>query len=278
MKWVGVVLAKSGLDGGEMVSRVPAFLHPVAGRPLLWHTVSALATHVPAPETIVLIAPPELTIDIFDGLPVEVQSRSVESILAENGGLWTDPERRYLLADAAASIGPDVLRRLLLADPGVWAGQEGEVAATLMDSDHLLQALRHAAPFQVPNGMISPLGRLPNTPETFVVKSRADLVRTHRRIRDQLVGVLMDAGVTFLLPESVVVDVDVRIGRDSIVYPGVVLEGQTTVGEETVIGPGCRIIDSWVGSGVELKGWDYVAHTSVRNRAILEPNVRRGFD
>jgi len=31
-----------------------------------------------------------------------------------------------------------------------------------------------------------------------------------------------------------------------------VLEGQTTIGEETVIGPGCRIIDSWVGSGVEL--------------------------
>ena len=55
-------------------------------------------------------------------------------------------------------------------------------------------------------------------------------------------------------------------------------EGQTTVGEETVIGPGCRIIDSWVGSGVELKGWNYISRTSVRNRAILEPNARRGFD
>jgi bifunctional UDP-N-acetylglucosamine pyrophosphorylase / glucosamine-1-phosphate N-acetyltransferase len=75
----------------------------------------------------------------------------------------------------------------------------------------------------------------------------------------------------------VMVDVDVRIGRDTIVYPSVVLEGQTTIGDETVIGPGCRVIDSWIGSGVELKGWNYVAHTSVRNRAILEPYVRRGF-
>ncbi len=89
---------------------------------------------------------------------------------------------------------------------------------------------------------------------------------------------LMEGGASFLLPDSVWVDVDVRIGRDSVVYPGVVLEGQTTIGVETVIGPGCRIIDSWVGSGVELKGWNYVAHTSVRNRAILEPYVRRGFD
>jgi bifunctional UDP-N-acetylglucosamine pyrophosphorylase / glucosamine-1-phosphate N-acetyltransferase len=87
----------------------------------------------------------------------------------------------------------------------------------------------------------------------------------------------MEGGTTFLLPESVMVDVDVRIGRDTIVYPSVVLEGQTTIGDETVIGPGCRVIDSWIGSGVELKGWNYVAHTSVRNRAILEPYVRRGF-
>ena len=81
-----------------------------------------------------------------------------------------------------------------------------------------------------------------------------------------------------MLPGSVLVDVDVRIGVDTVIYPGAVLEGDTTIGAETVVGPGCRIIDSWIGSGVELKGWNYVSHTSVRNRAILEPYVRRGFD
>jgi bifunctional UDP-N-acetylglucosamine pyrophosphorylase / glucosamine-1-phosphate N-acetyltransferase len=97
-------------------------------------------------------------------------------------------------------------------------------------------------------------------------------------MRDRLVRRHMAAGVTFLLPESVLVDVEVTIGRDTIVYPGVVLEGNTSVGEEAVIGPGCRIIDSRIGSGVELKGWNYIARTSVRNRAILEPYVRRGFE
>ena len=73
---------------------------------------------------------------------------------------------------------------------------------------------------------------------------------------------------------------DVFYGSSQILFAlGLsVLEGQTTVGEETVIGPGCRVIDSWVGSGVELKGWNYISHTSVRNRAILEPYTRRGFD
>src|SRR5690606_10061180 len=119
---------------------------------------------------------------------------------------------------------------------------------------------------------------LPEDGSTIVVRDRAGLSRVSQRVRDRLVRTLMDAGVTFLLPDTVMVDVDVRIGRDSIIYPGVVLEGGTTIGEETVIGPGCRVIDSWVGSGVELRGWNYISHTSVRNRAILEPYVRRGFD
>jgi bifunctional UDP-N-acetylglucosamine pyrophosphorylase / glucosamine-1-phosphate N-acetyltransferase len=111
-----------------------------------------------------------------------------------------------------------------------------------------------------------------------VVRDRAGLARTSVLMRDRIVQRLMTGGVTFLLPESVLIDVDVRIGRDTVVYPGVVLEGKTVVGEETVIGPGCRIIDSWIGSGVELKGWNFVSRSSVRNRAILEPYVRRGFD
>jgi len=142
----------------------------------------------------------------------------------------------------------------------------------------LSQLLRLPDPFAVPNGVLAAADRLSDSRDTSIVQNRAQLAATSDRIRRQIVRGHMAAGVTFLLPETVLVDVDVRIGRDSILYPGVVLEGSTTVGDETVIGPGCRIIDSWVGSGVELRGWNYISHTSIRNRAILEPYVRRGFD
>jgi hypothetical protein len=45
-----------------------------------------------------------------------------------------------------------------------------------------------------------------------------------------------------------------------------------------VIGPYTRLVDATLGRGVELKGWNYVARTAVRNHAVLEPYVRRGFD
>lgn len=114
--------------------------------------------------------------------------------------------------------------------------------------------------------------------DAFVVRTRAGLSRAASALRDRIVRRLMDEGVTFLLPETVLVDVDVQIGRDAVIYPGCVLEAGTVIGEETVVGPGCRLIAARVGSGVELKGFNYVAHTSIRNRAILEPYVRRGFD
>jgi hypothetical protein len=278
MKWIGVVLARPDVDGGGMVSSVPTYLHPVAGRPLLWHTVSALADLPAAPEALFVVAPPELTASVFEGFDLPVQALPIESVLEDGSELFGDRSMRYLMADAGASLEPAGLRALLKAEVGAWVGQPGEAAATLLNPPQLHELLRHPTPFQVPNGTLSPLNRLPETPDTFVVRTRADLVRAHRRVRDQLVRNLMEGGVTFLLPESVIVDVDVSVGRDSVVYPGVVLEGETTVGEETVIGPGCRIIDSWIGRGVELKGWNYIAHTSVRNRAILEPYVRRGFD
>ena len=59
---------------------------------------------------------------------------------------------------------------------------------------------------------------------------------------------------------------------------GTVIEGATDIGSECVIGPYSRIVESRIGRGAELKGWNYVARTTIRNRAILEPYVRRGFD
>ncbi|MBX6332943.1 MAG: bifunctional UDP-N-acetylglucosamine diphosphorylase/glucosamine-1-phosphate N-acetyltransferase GlmU, partial [Gemmatimonadaceae bacterium] len=97
-------------------------------------------------------------------------------------------------------------------------------------------------------------------------------------MRNRLVRYHEDRGVSFLLPDTTWIDADVTIGPDTVVYPGAVLEGHTEIGAECVIGPYTRIVDATVGRGVELKGWNYVARTSIRNHAVLEPYVRRGFD
>lgn len=274
-RWTGIVAPLGPPKDAGMASRLPTHLHPVAGRPLVWHAVSALVAAGRAPERVLVLAGAELPDGLFDDIPAEVE------VLEGAGDPLEIPDLQLgagteavLLASAAAIAGAEALGRLVAAPAGAFLpGPAGEAVAIRLPLDGVREALSDAI-----SGTSHPAGPPLDLPGTLTVHDRASLAAAGRAIRDRLVAQLMAGGATFLLPDSVMVDVDVRIGRDAVVYPGVILEGQTTIGDETVIGPGCRIISSWVGSGVEMKGWNYIAHTSVRNRAILEPYVRRGFD
>jgi len=231
----------------------------------------------PPPAKVFVSGLPEMAPELFDGVGIEVHPLAAR--LGDPVGAMDEiPADPVVLVHASASVLPVSLRQLLDAGDGDWLGDSDLAAAAVRAGPSQWgRMLALDEPFSVASGLLDPLRRLPLS-DAFVVRNREELAAAHRRVRDEIVRALMLGGTTFVLPDSVSVDVDVRIGRDTIIYPGVVLEGQTTIGDETVIGPGCRVIDSWVGSGVEMKGWNYIAHTSVRNRAILEPYVRRGFD
>lgn len=279
--WTGVVLALTPAGSDGMASRLMTCLHPVAGRPLIWHTVASLAAAEPAPQRVRVVSDAEFPDEIFQGIDVDVDVVKVSAPDLTHMDQFLPPGRssHALVIDATAPAAPERLQLLLACPGGRWlAAEDGMAAAAWLEFPQLPQLFRLPDPLAPPNGVLSASHDLDSVPAVIRVRNRADLARVVRRVRDRVVDSLMVGGVTFLLPDSVMVDVDVRIGRDSVVYPGVVLEGQTTIGEETVIGPGCRVIDSWIGSGVELKGWNYVSHASIRNRAILEPYVRRGFD
>lgn len=263
-RWTGVVAAGARPELDGMASRLAAHLHPVCGRPLVWHSVSALFAADPAPDRVLVVGDPELPDDLFHDLPGEVEILRHDGVPASAPGVG----RRLVLLVAATAVLPPACISELLSAP------EGACIAT---RDGAVAAARSTGP-PPDDALESPRGPRIEAGRGVVVRDRAGLAVATREVRDRLVRQLMRGGVTFILPDSVSVDVDVRIGRDAVVYPGAIMEGQTTIGDETVIGPGCRIISSWIGSGVEMKGWNYIAHTSIRNRAILEPYVRRGFD
>jgi bifunctional N-acetylglucosamine-1-phosphate-uridyltransferase/glucosamine-1-phosphate-acetyltransferase GlmU-like protein len=278
-RWTGVVVASSAASEEEMMSRLPSYLHPVAGRPLIWHTVTSLARAELAPERIIVVGGADLGADMF----LDVAHPAITVLRHDDLGgfdplVGGDGVTAVVVADASSSVTPGAFERLAQSGRGSWLGDGDVIVAARLDPHLAPEVLRVPSPLQRTRGVISPAGKLQDREPPIAVRNRSHLAAVAEQVRHGIVHGHMAAGVTFLLPSSVLVDVDVRIGADTVIYPGVVLEGQTTIGAETVVGPACRIIDSWIGSGVELKGWNYVAHTSVRNRAILEPYVRRGFD
>ena len=96
----------------------------------------------------------------------------------------------------------------------------------------------------------------------------AQLAAVHRlRILDRL----MAEGVTVLDPASTYVDDTVTIGPDTVLYPGVTLEGATSIGAECVIGTGSQIAASRLGDQIHVKPYCVLTEAVVEEGAQLGP-------
>ncbi len=88
--------------------------------------------------------------------------------------------------------------------------------------------------------------------DTMGINSRRQLAEAEQIMRRRKLDELMDDGVTVMDPASTYVDAQVRIGRDTILYPNTWLEGSTAIGENCAIGPDVRLQNVAVGDGCTL--------------------------
>jgi bifunctional UDP-N-acetylglucosamine pyrophosphorylase/glucosamine-1-phosphate N-acetyltransferase len=67
------------------------------------------------------------------------------------------------------------------------------------------------------------------------------------------------------------VDDTVRIGADTVLHPGVILEGHTAIGAECSIGPGSYVSASTIGDRVTLRPYCVLNEATVEADAALGP-------
>jgi len=89
--------------------------------------------------------------------------------------------------------------------------------------------------------------------ETQGVNDRMQLAQAEAELRARTNETLLRAGVTMVDPATTYVDTTVEVGRDVTLFPGVMLQGDTVVGDGTEIGPGCRLVDTVVGADCVLE-------------------------
>jgi bifunctional UDP-N-acetylglucosamine pyrophosphorylase/glucosamine-1-phosphate N-acetyltransferase len=109
------------------------------------------------------------------------------------------------------------------------------------------------------------------------INSRADLARTTRVLRERINARHLANGVTLEDPETTYIDVDVRIGRDTVIHPMTFLSGQTRIGTGCEIGPATRVADTSVGEGAVVE-FSVVRSSRIGARAQVGPyaHVRPG--
>ena len=103
------------------------------------------------------------------------------------------------------------------------------------------------------------------------INSQAELAEMSRLVRQRKNDTLMQGGVTLEDPATTYVDDEVTVGADTVLRPGVTLEGRTTVGARCEIHSGVRIVDSVVGDDVVVKNHCVVTDSTLRDGATVGP-------
>jgi bifunctional UDP-N-acetylglucosamine pyrophosphorylase/glucosamine-1-phosphate N-acetyltransferase len=103
------------------------------------------------------------------------------------------------------------------------------------------------------------------------INSRGQLAEMSRLVRQKKNDALMAAGVTLIDPATTYVDPDVEVGADTILHPGVTLQGRTRIGSGCEIQGNVRISDSRIGDHVTINNFCLIVGADVANRAAVGP-------
>ena len=88
--------------------------------------------------------------------------------------------------------------------------------------------------------------------ECLGVNTRVQLAQATKIMQQRINTAHMLSGVTMIDPDQVWVSPETHIGRDTIIYPGVVLMGACTIGQDCLLGPGTVLNDVQIEDGRTL--------------------------
>ena len=303
-----VILAAG--KGKRLKSSTPKVLHPICGKPALWHVLNAVRAARPTKIVVVIghgadavreavqswgITPAPVFVEQAEQLGTghavlmaEKAVGRVQNVLIANGDF--DPVvpgdvRRLMAAHlrgrAAATLISTVLdepggygrvvrdgTRVVDVIEGIDASAEvrriNEVATNwiafrrdlLFATLPILDRNNRQREYYL-NRAISTLAHkgerigvvTADTGGTLGLNSRGGLAAVERVVRDRINAGHLANGVTLIDPNTTYIDIDVKIGADTVIRPNTFLEGATKIGAGCDIGPSSRLVDSTVGDG-----------------------------
>lgn len=112
----------------------------------------------------------------------------------------------------------------------------------------------------------------PSYEETLGVNSRRQMAAAEQVLRQRKLGELMDEGVSIIDPKNTYVDTTVTVGRDTVLYPGTILEGDTVIGEDCQVGPYVRMTNVKMGDSDHAQ-FMYAHDCEIKNGCEIGPFV-----
>ena len=309
---VAVVLAAG--KGERLASRIPKVLHPVSGRPLLWHTLQVVRSARPDRIVVVVghgaddvrdavrswdLRPEPIFVEqaeqLGTGHAVQLAEGAIgraATVLIANGDF--DPiaptDLKTLLAShrrtgAAVTLGSTIVER-----PGGYGRvvREGSRVTDVIegvDAPPAVRKIREVATNWIAfrrdllfatlplldrenrqreyylNRAISILLDKGERVDAIVcdtggllgANTRAGLAALEALVRRRTNDAHMAAGVRLVDPSATYIDVEVRIGAETVIAPNTFLHAGVRIGAACAIGPTAEIADSTIGDGSAVR-------------------------
>ena len=108
--------------------------------------------------------------------------------------------------------------------------------------------------------------------ESLGVNDRIALANANELMRRRINKQHMVNGVTFIDPATTYIDAGINIGSDTIIEPGVQIQGNTVIGSDCIIGAHSKIVDSTIEDKVEIKS-SVIEEAIVRKNADVGPHA-----
>ena len=296
--------------GERLKSGTPKVLHPVCGRPLLWHTLQAVRTAKPARVVVVVghgaddvrdavtswgLKPAAVFVEqaeqLGTGHAVQLAEKAVgkvDDVLVANGDFdpITPADLRKVLTTHRRTGAAVTLGSTVLDEPGGYGRvvREGSRVSDVIEGRDAPPTVRKI--HEVATNWIAfrrdllfstlPLLDRENRQREYYLNraisilldkgervdavvcdtggilganTRAGVAALEALLRRRVNEAHMAAGVSMIDPAATYIDVEVKIGRDSVIYPNTFVESGSRIGARCTIGPSTEIARSLVGEG-----------------------------
>jgi len=110
-----------------------------------------------------------------------------------------------------------------------------------------------------------------NPQEIRGINSRTELAEVSRIVRQTKNEELMAAGVTIIDPATTYIDPDVQVGPDTVIHPGVAIEGQSRIGAACEIHSHVRIVDSEIADKAVIQDFCLILGSRIAESASVGP-------
>ncbi len=111
-----------------------------------------------------------------------------------------------------------------------------------------------------------------DTREVSGINNRAELADLERIFcRRTISKMMLDYGVSFINPKNTCVSESANIGRDTVIYPNVAIEGKTVIGDGCTVRAGTRITNSRIGRNVEILDNCVITDSEIADNCTVGP-------